>query len=170
MENPYQAPKSDVADVNRDEEYQPVRIFSVSGRIGRVRFIAYAFGLSFLVTTATVILALVAGTALGPVLVLANWVAIIVISLMLSVQRAHDFNASGWLAILGLIPLVNLIFWFIPGTDGTNRFGHKTPPNSWGTVAVACIIPLIFVIGILAAVAIPAYQDYANRPAIQNVR
>lgn len=126
MENPYQAPKSDVADVNRDEEYQPVRIFSTSGRIGRVRFIAYTFGLSFLCSILAGILAAAIGGA-GVVVLIANWVAIIALSLMLSIQRAHDFNASGWLGLLGLIPLVNLIFWFIPGTDGPNRFGHKTP-------------------------------------------
>ena len=169
MENPYQAPKSDVADVNRDEEYQPVRIFSTSGRIGRVRFIAYTFGLSFLCSILAGILAAAIGGA-GVVVLIANWVAIIALSLMLSIQRAHDFNASGWLGLLGVIPLVNLIFWFIPGTDGPNRFGHKTPPNSRGTVAAACIIPIIFVMGIVAAVVIPAYHDYAKRAATQKAR
>lgn len=169
MENPYQGPKADVADV-RDEEYQAVRIFSVSGRIGRVRFIAYTFGLTFLCSMVAGILGAVLGAKIGPVLLIANWIAIIVLSFMLAIQRAHDFNASGWLGLLGLIPLVNLIFWFVPGTDGPNRFGHKTPPNSWGTVAAACIIPTIFVIGIVAAVAIPAYQDYAKRAATKNAR
>jgi uncharacterized membrane protein YhaH (DUF805 family) len=116
------------------------------------------------------ILGAVLGAKIGPVLLIANWIAIIVLSFMLAIQRAHDFNASGWLGLLGLIPLVNLIFWFVPGTDGPNRFGHKTPPNSWGTVAAACIIPTIFVIGIVAAVAIPAYQDYAKRAATQKAR
>ena len=169
MENPYQGPKSDVVDVNRDEEYQSVRIFSVSGRIGRVRFIAYTFGLSFLCSMLAVMLAAALG-GLGGFVLLVNWVAIIALSLMLTIQRAHDFNASGWLGLLGLIPLVNLIFWFIPGTDGPNRFGHQTPPNTWGTVVAACVIPIIFVIGIVAAVAIPAYQDYAKRAATQKVR
>jgi uncharacterized membrane protein YhaH (DUF805 family) len=169
MENPYQAPKSDVADVNRDEAYQPVRIFSTSGRIGRVRFIAYTFGLSFLCSIVAGILAAAIG-GMGGVVLIVNWLVILVLSLMLSIQRAHDFNASGWLGILGLIPLVNLIFWFVPGTDGPNRFGHKTPPNSWGTVAAACVIPVVFVIGIVAAVALPAYQDYAKRTAAQKAR
>jgi uncharacterized membrane protein YhaH (DUF805 family) len=168
MENPYQAPKSDVADV-RDETYQPVRIFSTSGRIGRVRFIAYTFGVSFLCSIVAGILAAAIG-GLGAVVLIANWIAIITLSLMLSIQRAHDFNASGWLGLLGVIPLVNLIFWFVPGTDGPNRFGHKTPPNTWGTVAAACIIPVLVVIGIVAAIALPAYQEYAKRAATQKVR
>ena len=27
---------------------------------------------------------------------------------MLTIQRAHDFNTTGWLAILSIVPLVNL--------------------------------------------------------------
>jgi membrane associated rhomboid family serine protease len=96
--------------------------------------------------------------------------AIIVLSALLTIQRAHDFNSSGWLALLVLIPLVNLIFWFIPGTDGENRFGRKTPPNGIGVILLACIVPLIFIIGILAAIAIPAYSGYVQRAKAAQVQ
>ena len=82
---------------------------------------------------------------------------------MLTIQRSHDFNTTGWLAILGLGPLVNLIFWIIPGTDGPNRFGGKTPPNGVLTLIVAWLIPVLFTVGIIAAVSIPAYQNYVQR-------
>lgn len=82
---------------------------------------------------------------------------------MLTIQRSHAFNTTGWLAILGLVPLVNLIFWFIPGTDGQNRFGAKTPPNGVLTLIAVWIIPVVFILGIVAAVSIPAYQDYVKR-------
>ena len=68
------------------------------------------------------------------------------------------------------MPLVNLMFWFIPGTDGQNRFGAKTPPNSTGVIVGVWIVPAIFVIGILAAVSIPAYQDYVKRAQVQQTR
>ena len=55
------------------------------------------------------------------------------------------------------------MFWFIPGTSGSNRFGAPPPPNSTGVILLALILPIIFVIGIVAAIAIPAYQDYATR-------
>ena len=45
------------------------------------------------------------------------------------------------------------------------RVGSSTP-----RVAAACIIPILVVIGIVAAVALPAYQDYAKRAAAQKAR
>jgi len=56
-----------------------------------------------------------------------------------------------------------MLFWLIPGTDGPNRFGAPPPPNTTGTIVLALILPLVFVVGIVAAVAIPAYQTYAQR-------
>ncbi len=58
---------------------------------------------------------------------------------------------------------MNLIFWFIPGTDGPNRFGAKTPPNSVLVLIVVWLFPALFIGGIVAAVAIPAYSDYVKR-------
>ena len=58
---------------------------------------------------------------------------------------------------------------FVPGTDGENRFGPKTPPNGAGAVALALILPAVFVVGIVAAIALPAYQQYLQRAsATQN--
>jgi Tfp pilus assembly protein PilE len=51
----------------------------------------------------------------------------------------------------------------IPGTDGPNRFSTPPPPNTTGAVVLALIIPLIFILGIVAAIALPAYQQYVNR-------
>jgi uncharacterized membrane protein YhaH (DUF805 family) len=168
--NPYRTPEAELDDAA--EAYQPVRIFSTSGRIGRVRYIAYSIGLTFLISFVVGIFTALLSSALGSaagVLMFAAWAAIVVVSIMLTIQRCHDFNASGWLSILGLIPLVNLIFWFIPGTDGPNRFGNKPVPNSTGVIIVACIVPFIFVIGIVAAIALPAYQDYAKRAATKQI-
>lgn len=45
----------------------------------------------------------------------------------LAVRRLHDFNQSGWWAVLLFVPGVNLLFLLalmaIPGTEGENRFG-----------------------------------------------
>jgi uncharacterized membrane protein YhaH (DUF805 family) len=86
-----------------------------------------------------------------------------IVIFMLTIQRAHDFNTTGWLSLVVLIPLVNLLFWFIPGTHGENRFGGETPPNSVLVLIAAWLVPVLFIGGVLAAVAIPAYQDYAKR-------
>ena len=156
--NPYAKPNAAVADAA--EQYQEVRLFATSGRIGRVRYIAYGMGIYFLFAILGVLLSLVIGQ-FGMVLA---WIGILVVGFMLTIQRCHDFNTTGWLSLLVLVPLVNLVFWFIPGTDGDNDYGAKTPPNGGGVVfAVVAVLLVVPVIGILAAIAIPAYQDYTKR-------
>jgi len=152
--NPYAKPNAAVAEAA--EEYQEVKVFSTSGRIGRVRYIAYGMGIYFLFALVGAGLSAVLGS-FGMVIA---WLAIMVVGFMLTIQRCHDFNTTGWLSLLVLVPLVNLIFWFIPGTDGSNDYGAKTPPNGTGVIIAALIIPILFVVGIVAAVALPAFQQY----------
>lgn len=141
---------------------QPVRLFSAAGRIGRARYIAYGFGLYLLSMLAGVVGARLFGEV-GAVLATVAWVAMAVLGVMLTVQRCHDFNVTGWLALLIVVPLANLVFLFIPGTDGPNRFGAPTPPNSVGVLVVAWLIPGIVIAGMIAAIALPAYQAYLQR-------
>ena len=47
-------------------------------------------------------------------------------SLAVIVRRLHDQDKSGWFVLLGLIPIANivlLVFMFLEGTKGPNRFG-----------------------------------------------
>lgn len=141
---------------------QPVRLFSAAGRIGRARYIAYGFGLYLLSMLAGVVGARLFGEV-GAVLATVAWVAMAVLGVMLTVQRCHDFNVTGWFALLIVVPLANLVFLFIPGTDGPNRFGAPTPPNSVGVLVVAWLIPGIVIAGMIAAIALPAYQAYLQR-------
>jgi uncharacterized membrane protein YhaH (DUF805 family) len=167
MQNPYGAPRAAVGDAA--EEFQPVRVFAVSGRIGRARYVVYSIVVSMLLMFA----AGLAAALLGPVgmaVLVAAYIAMIVISIMLTIQRSHDFNMSGWFSLLALVPLVNMLFWFVPGTDGPNRFGAKTPPNSTGVMIGLWIVPAIFVLGMVAAIALPAYQDYVKRAQVQQSR
>jgi uncharacterized membrane protein YhaH (DUF805 family) len=154
--NPYAAPRAAVDDAAA--ETQPVRIFSVSGRIGRARYVVNLIGWNILFG------ALVGGlTALAGPAVIALWAGYVILAFMLTIQRCHDFNTTGWLSILALVPLLNLLFCFIPGTQGSNRFGAATPPNGAFTLIIAWLLPAIFVIGMVAAIALPAYQDYVKR-------
>jgi len=155
--NPYAKPNAAVAEAA--EAYQEVKLFSTSGRIGRVRYIAYGMGIYILFAILGVLLSL----AIGQAGMIVAWIGIIILGFMLTIQRCHDFNTTGWLSILVLVPLVNLIFWFIPGTDGENDYGAPTPPNGTGMIIAALIVPIIAVVGIIAAVALPAYQDYQKR-------
>jgi uncharacterized membrane protein YhaH (DUF805 family) len=161
--NPYAAPRTNVARDAGEEEYGPIRILSAEGRLGRVRYIGYTMGVTFLFGVAFGIAAAAAGPEAALAVTVAGYVVMLLVTVVLTIQRAHDFNASGWLAILALVPLVNLIFLIIPGTDGENRFGRRPPPNTVGAILLACLLPLLMIAGIVAAVAIPAYQDYAQR-------
>jgi uncharacterized membrane protein YhaH (DUF805 family) len=168
--NPYDAPKAQVAGA-RDAEYGKVRIFTSQGRIGRLRYIGYSTGLPFLIMLAVGVVSGILGGATGNTafawLVIAGYVAVMIVAILLTIQRCHDMGKSGWLALLLVVPLVNLIFWFIPGTDGENRFGLKPPPNGAGVVVLALIFPILAVVGIVAAIALPAYQDYVKRAQVQ---
>jgi len=167
MQNPYGAPRAAVGDAG--EEFQPVKIFAVSGRIGRARYVVYSIVLSLLIMFVAGLATALLGP-LGVAVMVVAYVGLIVVSIMLTIQRSHDFNMSGWFSLLALVPLVNMIFWFIPGTDGTNNYGPKTPPNSALVLVGVWIVPLVFVGGILAAVSIPAYQDYVKRANTQQSR
>ena len=160
-QNLYGAPRAAVDD--RAEQYQPVKLLSVSGRIGRARYIAYSMGLSALIMALGFAGVLALGDVGGTVVAVVAYIALFVLSMMLTIQRSHDFNMSGWFSLLMFVPLVGIIFWFIPGTDGRNRFGAETPPNTWPVLVAVWLLPAVFVLGIVAAISIPAYQDYQKR-------
>jgi uncharacterized membrane protein YhaH (DUF805 family) len=170
--NPYQAPQAAISEPAGDT--QPVRLFAVSGRIGRLRYVAYSVFLWFVCVVLSGILSAILmpiSTAAGTLAGLLPLLAMIVLGFMLTIQRCHDFNTSGWLSLLMLVPLVNLVFWFIPGSDGANRYGPPTPPNGAMVIVGAVAVPVVLVmfVGILAAVAIPAYGDYTQRARVSEV-
>lgn len=52
----------------------------------------------------------------------------------------------------------------VPGTQGANRFGPLSPPNStWVLVGAWMWLVLLVLGGVIAAIAIPAYQDFLAR-------
>lgn len=181
MSNPYLAPNAALSDVyGHDEPYTPA-IFSLHGRIGRLRYLAYGVGAMFLVgIVGGIIAAIIAfvlgasgsgdggmGAALVGAIGLFVYVPIIALSFIFAKRRLNDLNRSGWLSLLTLIPLVNLLLAiyliFFPGTDGTNDYGPMPIKNSTGVVIGAFGFLIFPIIGILAAVALPAYQDYVTR-------
>lgn len=166
--NQYQAPQSRV-DTAAVETFSKPKIFGVSGRVGRLRYLAYSFGISFLLLFVMGILSAIAIPAFGtqgePIIaVIAGvfYLLIIIYSFMVTIQRCHDFNVTGWLSLILLVPLASLIFMFVPGTRGANNFGNPPAPNHVGIYLGALLVPVIW-IGVLAAIAIPAYQGYVQK-------
>ena len=95
------------------------------------------------------------------------YIATIVISVMFAKRRLNDLNRSGWWFLLFIIPFVNLLLAiyliFFPGTSGDNNFGAAPAANSIGVLILGWLMPVLFILGIVAAIAIPAYQDYLSR-------
>ena len=168
--NPYSTPDASL-DAGQDDLYQP-KIFSFNGRIGRMRYLAYGIGLNFLLMAimiplggATAAMGGEAGMSMIGMLVIGIfYVATIAVSVMFAKRRLNDLNRSGWWFLLFLIPIVNLLMAiylvFFPGSDGSNNFGPAPKANSLGVMILGWSMPVIFVVGILAAIAIPAYQNY----------
>lgn len=158
----YQAPQSQVGQAG-GEEFSTPRIFAVSGRIGRLRYLAYSVGMLmvwFIIFGLAVAVMSAAVPALVLPVVFLSYLFLLIYSFMIAIQRCHDFNTTGWLSLILLIPVASLIFLFIPGTDGPNDYGNKPKPNHAGIIILCLMLP---VLGILAAIAIPAYQGYVQQ-------
>ena len=155
--NPYTAPQSRVADIVDDAEYGSLKLWSASGRIGRLRYLAYTTGASLVVGGLSSVLTLALGPELGLTITLLAYVPLLVFCVLAAIQRSHDMNWSGWTVLLTIVPLVAFIWLFKPGTEGTNEYGHRPPPNTTGVKILALLLPIIALIGIAAAIAIPAF-------------
>lgn len=170
----YATPASGM-DYQGEEFYEP-KFLSFSGRIGRIRYLAYITFLSLLMYAAlfiggmgAVIVGAEGGgiSTLGLLVMGVAWIAAIIGSIVFVVRRLNDLDTSGWLSLLMLVPLVNAIFGlvlvFAPGSKGPNRYGPEPVKNSVGIMVAGLVLPVVMTIGILAAVAIPAYQGYVER-------
>ncbi len=51
--------------------------------------------------------------------------ALLLPSIAVGARRFHDIGKTGWLMLVGLIPVVNLllIYWFVQPSEGPNAFG-----------------------------------------------
>lgn len=109
------------------------RLFSARGRIGR-----RTFWLTWLGALAVFIPLLALGAALnqlpdalavtGAVLVVAAGTGVFWVVIVAQVKRWHDRDRSGWMVLLGLIPIAGFVIvivslGFIRGTPGPNRYG-----------------------------------------------
>lgn len=165
--SPYSPPQSQVGEVL--PEFGALNIFGVQGRIGRLRYLAWSMAMLLIAMPVfgLVMASMTLSDVLGGLLVVVAVIALVVISIFIGVQRLHDIGWSGWLLLLNLIPAVGSIFslvmLFAPGTEGANRFGSPPPPNSRGVKVLAWSLILVPIIGILAAIALPAYQSYVDR-------
>ncbi len=108
-------------------------LFSKQGRINRLQYLGYSLLLTIFMLAILLIADYFSGgnfeNSENPIVVTLVFLLYLVVlysSIILAIKRFHDINASGWWAILIVIPLVPLVMLFIPGTKGPNNFGN--PP------------------------------------------
>jgi uncharacterized membrane protein YhaH (DUF805 family) len=169
--NPYAPPTAAVQDIETHGAYQPVRMWSATGRIGRLRYLAHLTGAYFVTMFASFLAGLVGAALHSTVLVQALPFAILaaylVFFILKTIQRSHDMEWSGWSSVLAFIPFVGLIWVFKSGSAGENSYGGPPPPNTLGVKILGLMFPVVMFIGIFAAVALPAYSKYKQAATVQ---
>lgn len=172
MNNPYQAPNTNITDV-QTETYQP-KIFTTKGRIGRLRYLAYSMASILILIPFVVFAGLAAAlnnnTGLeNPIMLVTigvGYIFVIVYMVILMKRRFNDMGKSGWFCLLMLVPIVSAIvaIWlmFGKGDVSSNQFGPAPHKNSIAVKFFGLVLPILLLI-IMAATAIPAYNDYIER-------
>jgi serine/threonine protein kinase len=114
------------------DEFEPSGLFSLEGRINRLRYWLNGLIPIAIMMVGVVILGATTredtGTnPIGGIIMLVAVIIAIWISVAINVKRWHDLDHSGWWTIAGFIPYVNvivlIILGFVKGTEGPNRFG-----------------------------------------------
>ena len=58
----------------------------------------------------------------------------------IGIKRLHDFDQSGWVFLLALVPIANvallLALLFRPGTNGENRYGQQSDTREYRVLKV----------------------------------
>jgi uncharacterized membrane protein YhaH (DUF805 family) len=175
--SPYAPPRATVGESL--PAYAPLKPFSVEGRIGRLRYLAWTMSLTLVTLAVGSVLAIfafaiisadsTAGLILGGLVAFILFIAMAVVSIQISVQRLHDIGWSGWLWLLNLVPFVGSFFPFVimiaPGTNIPNQYGAPPPPNTTAVKVLSSLwvvfIAIVF-IGALAGGITAIQQEYES--------
>lgn len=164
--SPYATPKAAVAETL--PEFGELNTFTTDGRIGRLRYLAWSM---VLMLACLPLFAVAAGffavsEIFGGLLMVVVGIAVAVVGIMFGVQRLHDIGWTGWLLLVTLVPIVggvfSLLMFIIPGSTEANRFGPPPPPNSSAVKILAGLWLAAIGLGIVAAIALPAYLGFAD--------
>ncbi len=142
---------------------QPDSPLSINGRFGRISFLAWLFITFIVVFTCLVVgfmvligavsippeqSGLLTGLSIGSYLAFAVlFIAFFYFMFIFAIRRLHDVNQTGWLSLLTVVPVINLVFYlylfFAKGTAGPNNYGPQRVTKSWETVLGWIYIVLI---------------------------
>ena len=169
------------------EGFNNRRFFDWYGRVSRVQFLAYS---TFNVLIALMLVALLfvmiggfqgmvnASNEQLPMSLLGassvGGAVLFYLQLAVSKRRFNDLNKTGWLALLMLVPGVNILVYLyllaVEGTAGANYYGLPARPATQLKTVLMVLIPLLVIsfIGLLTQVVVPSYQSYQSYQAMKN--
>jgi len=160
----YRAPAAQL-NTFTDEEF-PDRWHSAKGRLG-IRAFAWRYASAVMLMLASAAL-MIWGVALMEatgnstsmfsimlgIIGLAGVLYGAYLSVVAQIKRLHDFNASGYLVLLSLIPYVGsllpYVLMLIPGKEETNTHGVRREATLVDKIAGAIVVGLIVVVTSLA--------------------
>ena len=161
--------------MNQNLSYNEISAFSAKGRFGRLSYMGWSFLLSlifcFIVITFASLLDLSnIETSASPLATLfmagTFYVIYFYFIFVFTIRRLHDCNTSGWLSLLLIVPLLNIIFclylMIAKGDEGHNNYGPARQTRTWEKV-LGIIYIILPILGLLLAVTIPAYQNYIHK-------
>lgn len=171
------------------EGFNNRRFFDWHGRVSRVQFLAYSTFNALIALMLIASLFVMIGGFQGMVnasseqlpmsLLGASSVGVAVLfylQLAVSKRRFNDLNKTGWLALLMLVPGVNILVYLyllaVKGSEGANYYGLPARPASQLKTVLMLLIPLLVMslIGLLTQVVVPSYQSYHSYQAMKNNR
>ncbi len=171
------------------EGFNDRRFFDWHGRVSRVQFLAYSTFNALIALMLVALLFVMIGGFQGMVnasseqlpmsLLGASSVGVAVLfylQLAVSKRRFNDLNKTGWLALLMLVPGVNILVYLyllaIEGTAGANYYGLPARPATQLKTVLMVLIPLLVMslIGLLTQVVVPSYQSYHSYHSYQAMK
>ena len=169
------------------EGFNNRRFFDWQGRVSRVQFLVYSTFNALIALMLVALLFVMIGGFQGmanasseqlPTSLLgASSVGVAVLlylQLAVSKRRFNDLNKTGWLALLMLVPGVNILVYLyllaVEGTAGANYYGLPARPATQLKTVLMVLIPLLVIslIGLLTQVVVPSYQSYQSYQAMKN--
>lgn len=146
---------------------------SASGRFGRFSYLAWncllagvtiTGILSFVLLFPDTFVQLQSGhLGTGLLFIGLIYIAIFYFTFVFNIRRLHDRNHTGWLSLLMLLPLVNvlLILYLMcaPGDTHANSYGAPRPTAGWETV-LAWLYIVFAILAMVAILALPNVEQY----------
>ncbi len=136
MDNPYQSPEADPSQSDNQTPYtKPTlmdTLFSFSGRVPRRVYWGVSVGVMVLFYA---IMFVTVGfeedtepSTIASIIMLVCMIPFLWINLAVGVKRWHDRGKSGWMILVGMIPIVGTIWTLVEcgcmrGTVGPNQYG-----------------------------------------------